>query len=162
MILTRSSVLAFMGLSFLLLAVATTAIRWRISQLVMQQGLLDPGPNAQNGGGGGLAGRLDPLHLQLTLMNRDFNANDYEALLALDASVETSLGATQGEIDRLPQYVYDGGGGKRVHTCSICLEQLEIGQGVRILPCMHQFHDGCVDHWLQMQATCPVCKITVV
>ena len=28
----------------------------------------------------------------------------------------------------------------------------------RVLPCGHQYHRDCVDHWLQMNKTCPVCK----
>ncbi|XP_059430234.1 E3 ubiquitin-protein ligase SDIR1-like [Corylus avellana] len=43
-------------------------------------------------------------------------------------------------------------------TCSICLEQVNKGELVRSLPCLHQFHANCIDPWLRQQGTCPVCK----
>lgn len=46
-------------------------------------------------------------------------------------------------------------------TCSICLEQVNMGELVRSLPCLHQFHANCIDPWLRQQGTCPVCKFSV-
>lgn len=46
-------------------------------------------------------------------------------------------------------------------TCSICLEQVNRGELIRSLPCLHQFHANCIDPWLRQQGTCPVCKLTV-
>ncbi|RZC76544.1 hypothetical protein C5167_000643 [Papaver somniferum] len=43
-------------------------------------------------------------------------------------------------------------------TCSVCLEQVDVGEIVRRLPCLHQFHANCVDPWLRKQGTCPLCK----
>ncbi|KAF3571653.1 hypothetical protein F2Q69_00061916 [Brassica cretica] len=43
-------------------------------------------------------------------------------------------------------------------TCSVCLEQVTVGEVVRTLPCLHQFHADCIDPWLRQQGTCPVCK----
>ncbi|KAJ8631759.1 hypothetical protein MRB53_025082 [Persea americana] len=43
-------------------------------------------------------------------------------------------------------------------TCSICLEQVNMGELIRSLPCLHQFHANCIDPWLRQQGTCPVCK----
>ncbi|CAI9273601.1 unnamed protein product [Lactuca saligna] len=46
-------------------------------------------------------------------------------------------------------------------TCSVCLEQVNVGELVRSLPCLHQFHSECIDPWLRQQGTCPVCKFRV-
>lgn len=46
-------------------------------------------------------------------------------------------------------------------TCTICLEQVNRGELVRSLPCLHQFHANCIDPWLHQQGTCPVCKLSV-
>ncbi|KAG0489507.1 hypothetical protein HPP92_006370 [Vanilla planifolia] len=43
-------------------------------------------------------------------------------------------------------------------TCSVCLEQVVVGELIRSLPCLHQFHASCIDPWLRQQGTCPVCK----
>ncbi|XP_011002649.1 PREDICTED: E3 ubiquitin-protein ligase SDIR1-like isoform X2 [Populus euphratica] len=43
-------------------------------------------------------------------------------------------------------------------TCSVCLEQASVGEVIRTLPCLHQFHANCIDPWLRQQGTCPVCK----
>ncbi|PKA56410.1 ATP-dependent zinc metalloprotease FTSH 8, mitochondrial [Apostasia shenzhenica] len=43
-------------------------------------------------------------------------------------------------------------------TCNICLEQVVVGELIRSLPCLHQFHMCCIDPWLRQQGTCPVCK----
>ncbi|XP_039067417.1 E3 ubiquitin-protein ligase SDIR1-like isoform X3 [Hibiscus syriacus] len=46
-------------------------------------------------------------------------------------------------------------------TCSVCLEQVSVGDLICSLPCLHQFHANCIDPWLRQQGTCPVCKFRV-
>ena len=108
---------------------------------------------------------LDPVNARLSMVDRDFTAEDYEALLALD-SQESTDGAAQQQIDRLPshtvtQAMLDSASraGEKAKTCSICLENLLVGAHVRTLPCLHQFHMGCIDTWLLDKALCPVCKM---
>lgn len=44
--------------------------------------------------------------------------------------------------------------------CSICTEDFEKGEEVRVLPCNHKFHPDCVDPWLlNVSGTCPLCRI---
>jgi hypothetical protein len=41
--------------------------------------------------------------------------------------------------------------------CSICTDDFERGQDVRVLPCHHQFHPTCIDPWLlNVSGTCPL------
>lgn len=51
-------------------------------------------------------------------------------------------------------------------VCVICLEHFVDGDRVRILPCTHSFHVGCIDRWLSgshsfddcVTSGCPTCK----
>lgn len=103
--------------------------------------------------------------LSLLLTDRDFDSNDYDTLLALDANnvMPKAYGASEGQIRRLPEHVvehegmWDSETGK-TRACPICLEQYKKGDRLRTLLCLHQFHCDCVDPWLRTNCTCPVCK----
>ena len=45
--------------------------------------------------------------------------------------------------------------------CGYCLEKYEHGEEVRMLPCLHKFHTGCVDKWLKLHSCCPHCRMNV-
>lgn len=46
--------------------------------------------------------------------------------------------------------------------CCICLSAYEDGAELRQLPCSHHFHCTCVDKWLYINATCPLCKYNIL
>ncbi|OQR74406.1 E3 ubiquitin-protein ligase Arkadia-like, partial [Tropilaelaps mercedesae] len=48
-----------------------------------------------------------------------------------------------------------------VTKCTICLTEYEVSEEVRRLPCMHLFHQGCIDRWLATDKRCPVCRVDV-
>eukprot|EP01134_Creolimax_fragrantissima_P006255 CFRG6255T1 len=47
------------------------------------------------------------------------------------------------------------------NSCCICLDDYVAGSNMKRLPCLHRFHDYCIDEWLQRNGTCPVCKHTI-
>uniref|UniRef100_A0A803LQP9 RING-type E3 ubiquitin transferase n=1 Tax=Chenopodium quinoa TaxID=63459 RepID=A0A803LQP9_CHEQI len=45
--------------------------------------------------------------------------------------------------------------------CCICLSAYEDGIELRELPCGHHFHSSCVEKWLHINSTCPLCKYDI-
>ncbi|KAL9238630.1 hypothetical protein vseg_013026 [Gypsophila vaccaria] len=46
-------------------------------------------------------------------------------------------------------------------ACCICLEPYIDNDELRELPCVHVFHTECVDSWLKINASCPLCKFEI-
>ncbi|MED6181692.1 hypothetical protein PIB30_021620 [Stylosanthes scabra] len=46
--------------------------------------------------------------------------------------------------------------------CCICLSAYDDGAELRELPCNHHFHCTCIDKWLLLNATCPLCKFNIL
>lgn len=49
--------------------------------------------------------------------------------------------------------------------CAVCLDELwtaaegeSKAEVVKEMPCRHRFHGGCIDKWLGMHGSCPVCR----
>jgi len=104
----------------------------------------------------------NPRHLYLSLLDRDFNENDYDILSALDNDVQQNRGLTEEQINRMPVYtVQDDPAKKPTQKCSICLEQFESGNRIRTIECLHSYHADCIDRWLATKATCPVCNYQI-
>jgi len=73
-------------------------------------------------------------------------------------------GATKEVIDALPLHRYEtpvvseAEGGEASSECAICIDDFTVGDELRRLPCGHSFHRACVDKWLMIDKTCPLCK----
>uniref|UniRef100_W5N868 RING-type E3 ubiquitin transferase n=1 Tax=Lepisosteus oculatus TaxID=7918 RepID=W5N868_LEPOC len=99
----------------------------------------------------------------------------YEDLLHLEERLgNVNRGASQGTIERCTyphKYKkrklhgkHDDDEGAEEDTeekCTICLSILEEGEDVRRLPCMHLFHQLCVDQWLTTNKKCPICRVDI-
>ncbi|KAE9590096.1 hypothetical protein Lal_00033740 [Lupinus albus] len=47
--------------------------------------------------------------------------------------------------------------------CSICLADYKANDMLRVLPdCEHLFHPKCIDPWLRLHPTCPVCRTSPI
>jgi len=87
-------------------------------------------------------------------------------LLAMRVSDSPMVGATQTDLETLPSKAFDpntfpvNDDDNKAPQCAICLSTYTSGEMVRELPCdsRHHFHKTCVDDWLKLNATCPVCR----
>eukprot|EP00873_Tetraselmis_striata_P001826 jgi/Tetstr1/422090/TSEL_012948.t1 len=145
---------------------ASTGLAW-------PHGRMSPGSMLSYGDFGGLLfgasfgpmpemreGRLPP---HMLMSDRDFDENDYEALLALDEGVENRKGATKSAINQLPTEKVASSSRKKnaacpLDRCTVCLEEPQAGETLRTLPCRHKFHKQCIDKWLATKACCPICQ----
>ncbi|KAK1550279.1 hypothetical protein Q3G72_016628 [Acer saccharum] len=109
------------------------------------------------------------------------------SVLGLREDLTQTRGATPESINALPTYKFklkktrsgndrdnnsgagDGGvvaaGTDKEHAisgedavCCICLARYANNDELRELPCSHFFHKDCVDKWLKINASCPLCK----
>jgi hypothetical protein len=90
-------------------------------------------------------------------------------------------GADHSRIERLPTRVFSVGVGQQAsaagessvdleaqgndnqhNTCSICMEDYSDGDELRCLPCNHEYHKVCVDPWLGIHSTCPLCRRSIL
>jgi len=113
-------------------------------------------------------------------------------IIAILYAVADQEGASEEDIGLLPKYKFKsiGGSGKisgeksgpfggvmslstgessseRVLSaedaeCCICLSTYDDGVELRELPCSHHFHCTCIDKWLRINATCPLCKYNII
>ncbi|XP_061359274.1 E3 ubiquitin-protein ligase At1g63170-like [Gastrolobium bilobum] len=112
-------------------------------------------------------------------------------ILAILYAVADQEGATKEEIDQLPKYefrmikefkeegeIQESSRGIMTECdsdtasehvialedaeCCICLSAYDDGVELRELPCNHHFHCTCIDKWLLINATCPLCKFNIL
>jgi hypothetical protein len=96
--------------------------------------------------------------------DRDFTDEDYDALLALDSGNRARAVAPRSTIDALPRSRVPAAMVSAGERCTICLQDYELGESVKTLPCSHVYHQGCISRWLgECRGNCPVCtqKVTL-
>ncbi|XP_017228324.1 RING-H2 finger protein ATL22 [Daucus carota subsp. sativus] len=73
-------------------------------------------------------------------------------VMGLDKATINSYPMTVlGESKRLPK--------PSDSTCAICLSEYQPNDKLRTVPeCNHYFHSNCIDEWLKLNASCPVCR----
>jgi hypothetical protein len=105
----------------------------------------------------------------------DGAALDYEALPSQVHQLHCPHeggGASRRTINQLPTFVHrvaargaePGSSGEASGVsaeCMICMCAFRDGDVLRMLPCMHKYHVDCVDRWLDMKETCPICHTAI-
>ncbi|KAG8373410.1 hypothetical protein BUALT_Bualt11G0021400 [Buddleja alternifolia] len=75
-----------------------------------------------------------------------------------------TVGLPQSVIDSIAVFRYkDGEGLIEGKDCSVCLNEFEEDESLRLLPkCSHAFHLPCIDTWLRSHKNCPLCRAPVL
>lgn len=91
--------------------------------------------------------RLVPLSLLLAVMaeeaerNNSAQATDIAALPTSKKTETMNMGAQK--------------------QCMVCLEDFANGDDLKTLPCLHIYHQACIERWLGTDNSCPVCKTPI-
>ncbi|CAJ1961288.1 unnamed protein product [Sphenostylis stenocarpa] len=68
-----------------------------------------------------------------------------------ESTIESYQKLVLGESRRVP--------GPNEGCCTICLSEYKSKDTIRCIPeCAHCFHADCIDEWLRMNTTCPLCR----
>jgi hypothetical protein len=75
-------------------------------------------------------------------------------------------GVTQGNIDSTLESTVYAANSLDEPSCAICIAEYDVGDSLRVLPCdtqgRHHFHTTCIDSWLNVNDSCPICREKVV
>lgn len=112
--------------------------------------------------GGLFAGLLNPANMQHgdAVYSQEALDRIISQLMEQNASGNAPGPATAEAIANLPQKTIaesdlDDQGNA---DCSICMDSVNIGSKVTLLPCNHWFHAECIKAWLGEHDTCPHCR----
>jgi hypothetical protein len=76
-------------------------------------------------------------------------------------SITIEQGVDETTLSSYPKLLYSQvkKGTSTASCCSICLVDYKETDMIRLLPdCSHLFHLNCVDPWMRLHPTCPICR----
>ena len=123
-----------------------------------------PGPDESRGESSGLTWILQEF---LSVFNRaNITMTDEEVLthfMETSSYHEAASAASEESLERLDRKVVEAEmlGSESRMVCTICLDDVKVGEKAALLPCKHWFHEECVAKWLQGHNTCPVCRAPI-
>lgn len=108
----------------------------------------------QGGGGGGNGSQTHPIGS----LGDYFTGHGLEQLLQHLAENDPNRYGTppakKEAVEAIPTVTVN----EKSVQCSVCLDDFEVGNEVKEMPCKHMFHDKCIIPWLELHSTCPVCR----
>ncbi|KMZ62934.1 E3 ubiquitin-protein ligase, ATL family [Zostera marina] len=89
--------------------------------------------------------------------------NNNNTVIVINNDNDDSRGVNSSLIQQLPVVIYDKYIKKEEGLIfSICVMDFEDTEFLRLLPkCEHAFHSLCIEEWLKICMTCPVCRSLV-
>ncbi|WZZ42489.1 hypothetical protein YC2023_038748 [Brassica napus] len=74
-------------------------------------------------------------------------------------TVKELAGIKPSVLQSIPVVDFNSEDSKDSFECVVCLSKLEDGDKARLLPtCNHWFHADCIEKWLQLHSSCPICR----
>lgn len=99
---------------------------------------------------------VNPLTQSMVIMETR-TSSTLETFMNELMSKECQPPASKASIDALPSVEICEESEKG--ECVVCLDELGIGGlVVKEMPCKHRFHGNCVEKWLKIHGTCPICR----
>ena len=86
---------------------------------------------------------------------------DPEAMKKLEGLQIAEDGLAPYQIDSIIPTEFSKKPGSSTIDCNICLVDFEDGDMVKILQCLHTYHQKCIDEWLAKKSVCPDCKFNL-
>lgn len=97
-----------------------------------------------------------PLHNSLALDSSDSDSDwtdSEDSFFEFSSSHNPRSPTLKSIVDSLPLVTIADSS-----SCSICMDEFEVGTGASQLPCDHFFHKDCIVPWLNRSNTCPLCR----
>ncbi|XP_031569069.1 E3 ubiquitin-protein ligase Iruka-like [Actinia tenebrosa] len=69
--------------------------------------------------------------------------------------------AENDKIEALPTIIIDQEQVDAKTECAVCQEQFHLSEGVKGLPCRHLYHKDCIEPWLKLHDSCPICRLSL-
>ncbi|KAE8726319.1 hypothetical protein F3Y22_tig00007099pilonHSYRG00033 [Hibiscus syriacus] len=95
---------------------------------------------------------INPFTQSMVVIEGDSNL---EALLRGQANKDGQPPASKASIEAMPSVEVDE---SEYGECVVCLEEWKPGEVAKEMSCKHKFHDRCIEKWLGIHGTCPVCR----
>lgn len=145
---------------------ATTAAAIDVILQNLFGGLGAPGTSSEDG-----AGPSGNLAFPFNIFRLHGNPGDYAwGTEGLDSIITQLLNQMEGtgpppadseRITTLPKVIVSQELVDGCTDCAICQEKFTLGEEVRQLPCKHYYHFDCVEPWLKLHDSCPVCRLSL-
>lgn len=93
--------------------------------------------------------------------NAGFDAVITQLLNNLDGSNSGPPPMPKDQVENLPTVKISDEQVKATNLqCTVCMDDFQVGDSARQLPCEHFFHQDCIIPWLNLHASCPICRKT--
>lgn len=95
---------------------------------------------------------IDPVNRSVVMIRSGPGLDDF-----LNGEKQGRSPASKSSVEDMPRVVI-GEDKEKGGSCAICLEEWSEGDVAAEMPCKHKFHSRCVEEWLGIHATCPLCR----